>query len=178
MTLRYLRTHDLDAPATRTYRLERRQWSLAGARAAEALARSAMARGIDIFTGYGMSETGPCDDRAFEEVDATGVADEVNFRTKTGVRFLVDIRIVDPDMKMSPTTAGLRRDRRGGAVADARLLRQSGQPPKICGTAAISLKRYRQHDATWLSADHGSAEGRHQDRRANGYPRSNSRTSS
>ena len=66
------------------------------------LALRAMARGIDIFTGYGMSETGPVLSLAHLKASMlSGVADEeVNFRTKTGRPIpLVDIRVVDSDMK-------------------------------------------------------------------------------
>jgi fatty-acyl-CoA synthase len=78
---------------------------IGGAALPKALALRAMARGIDIFTGYGMSETGPILTLAQLKASMlSGVADEeVDFRTKTGRPIpLVDIRIVDGDMNEVP----------------------------------------------------------------------------
>jgi fatty-acyl-CoA synthase len=71
----------------------------------KALAKRALAAGIDIFAGYGMSETGPL--AAVSHVrskDLTGNPDdEVEFRAKAGIAGpLVDLRIVDSDMKSVP----------------------------------------------------------------------------
>jgi fatty-acyl-CoA synthase len=67
----------------------------------KALAKQALAAGIDIFAGYGMSETGPI--AAVAHVmskDLSGDPDQqVEFRTRAGMAApLVDLRIVDPDM--------------------------------------------------------------------------------
>jgi fatty-acyl-CoA synthase len=72
----------------------------------KALAKQALVAGIDIFAGYGMSETGPI--AAVAHVmskDLSGDPDqEVEFRTKAGVAApLVDLRIVDPDMNDVPS---------------------------------------------------------------------------
>jgi acyl-CoA synthetase (AMP-forming)/AMP-acid ligase II len=59
-------------------------------------------RGIDIYAGYGMSETGPVLTVAhLKSQHLTGRRDEeVELRTRAGLAFpLVDLRIVDPDMK-------------------------------------------------------------------------------
>ncbi len=64
-----------------------------------------MARGVDIFTGYGMSETGPILTLAqLKPSMLTGdPEEEVNFRTKTGRPIpFVDIRVVDLDMRDVP----------------------------------------------------------------------------
>src|ERR1700751_3178582 len=71
----------------------------------KALAKQALAAGIDIFAGYGMSETGPI--RAVAHVmsrDLGGDTDqELEFRTRAGMAApLVDLRIVDPDMNDVP----------------------------------------------------------------------------
>jgi fatty-acyl-CoA synthase len=71
----------------------------------KALAKQALAAGIDIFAGYGMSETGPV--AAVAHVmsrDLSGDPDqEVEFRTKAGMAApLVNLRIVDPDMNDVP----------------------------------------------------------------------------
>jgi fatty-acyl-CoA synthase len=71
----------------------------------KALAKQALAAGIDIFAGYGMSETGPI--AAVAHVmsrDLGGDTDqEVEFRTRAGMAApLVDLRIVDQDMNDVP----------------------------------------------------------------------------
>jgi fatty-acyl-CoA synthase len=92
----------LDAPASAETDLSHLTMVIGGAALPKALALRGMARGIDIFTGYGMSETGPILTLAHLKASMlSGVADEeVNFRTKTGRPIpLVDIRIVDGDMR-------------------------------------------------------------------------------
>ena len=92
----------LDAPASADTDLSGLTMVIGGAALPKMLALRAMARGIDIFTGYGMSETGPVLTLAHLKASMlSGVADEeVNFRTKTGRPIpLVDIRVVDSDMK-------------------------------------------------------------------------------
>lgn len=73
---------------------------IGGAALPRALAQRALARGIDIFGGYGMSETCPLLTIAQIDVDSVTDADEVlSLRTKAGIPVpLVDLRIVDPDM--------------------------------------------------------------------------------
>lgn len=78
---------------------------IGGSALPKALAKQALAAGIDIFAGYGMSETGPI--AAVAHVmsrDLSGDPDqEVEFRTKAGVAApLVDLRIVDEDMNDVP----------------------------------------------------------------------------
>ncbi len=73
---------------------------IGGAALPRALAQQALARGIDIFGGYGMSETCPL--LTLAQIDATtlGESDEaLSLRTKAGIPVpLVDLRIVDEDM--------------------------------------------------------------------------------
>ena len=91
----------LDAPASADVDLSGMTMVIGGAALPKMLALRAMARGIDIFTGYGMSETGPVLTLAHLKASMlSGVHDEeVNFRTKTGRPIpLVDIRVVDADM--------------------------------------------------------------------------------
>ena len=73
---------------------------IGGAALPRALAQRALARGIDIFGGYGMSETCLLLTIAQIDVDTVTDADEVlSLRTKAGLPVpLVDLRIVDPDM--------------------------------------------------------------------------------
>lgn len=73
---------------------------IGGAALPRALAQQALARGIDIFGGYGMSETCPLLTLAQIDATALGGSDEaLSLRTKAGIPVpLVDLRIVDEDM--------------------------------------------------------------------------------
>src|SRR5258706_730681 len=71
----------------------------------KSLAKQALAAGVDIFAGYGMSETGPIAAVAhLRSKDLSGDPDaEVEFRTRAGMAApLVDLRIVDPEMNDVP----------------------------------------------------------------------------
>lgn len=73
---------------------------IGGAALPRALAQRALARGIDIFGGYGMSETCPL--LTIAQIDAevlAGPEEALSLRTKAGIPVpLVDLRIVDEDM--------------------------------------------------------------------------------
>jgi fatty-acyl-CoA synthase len=95
----------LDAPASADTDLSKLTMVIGGSALPKALAIRAMERGIDIFTGYGMSETGPMLTLSHLKPHMlTGNAvEEVEVRTKTGRPVpLVDIRIVDSEMKNVP----------------------------------------------------------------------------
>ncbi|MEX3949066.1 fatty acid--CoA ligase [Paraburkholderia sp. EG287B] len=71
----------------------------------QGLARSALERGIDIFAGYGMSETGPVLSLAQLPIggEALDLDEQVRLRCKTGFPVpLVDLRIVDEEMNDLP----------------------------------------------------------------------------
>ncbi len=72
---------------------------IGGSALSTALAQTAMARGIDIFTGYGMSET--CPILTLAQVDSADLdGDATTIRTKTGrPNLLVDLRVVTPEME-------------------------------------------------------------------------------
>ncbi len=74
---------------------------IGGAALPRALAQRALALGVDIFGGYGMSETCPLLTLAQVDVDALDDAGEaLSLRTKAGIPVpLVDLRIVDPDLQ-------------------------------------------------------------------------------
>ena len=75
---------------------------IGGSALSKALALKALDKGIDIYAGYGMSETGPLLTLAHLKAHhLTGNPDdEVEIRTRAGLAVpLVDLRIVDPDMK-------------------------------------------------------------------------------
>ena len=95
----------LDAAAAENVDLKGLKMVIGGSALPKALAKRALAAGIDIFAGYGMSETGPL--AAVSHVrskDLTGDPDgEVEFRARAGMAApLVDLRIVDADMKSVP----------------------------------------------------------------------------
>jgi fatty-acyl-CoA synthase len=95
----------LDAAAAAKADLNGLKMVIGGSALPKALAKRALSAGIDIFAGYGMSETGPL--AAVSHVrskDLTSDPDgEVEFRAKAGIAGpLVDLRIVDPDMKSVP----------------------------------------------------------------------------
>jgi fatty-acyl-CoA synthase len=78
---------------------------IGGSALPKALAKQALAAGIDIYAGYGMSETGPIACVAqVRSKDLGGDPDqEVDFRTKAGITApLVDLRIVDENMRDAP----------------------------------------------------------------------------
>lgn len=75
---------------------------IGGAALPRALCREALQRGIDIFTGYGMSETCPILTLAHLTPDMTDLPreDEIDIRCKTGRPLpLVDIRLIDENMR-------------------------------------------------------------------------------
>jgi fatty-acyl-CoA synthase len=95
----------LDAAAKASVDLTGLKMVIGGSALPKALAKRALAAGIDIFAGYGMSETGPL--AAVSHVrskDLTGDPDgEVEFRARAGIAGpLVDLRIVDADMNNVP----------------------------------------------------------------------------
>src|SRR6201996_3970463 len=95
----------LDAAAKANVDLDGLKMVIGGSALPKALAKRALAAGIDIFAGYGMSETGPL--AAVSHVrsrDLTGDPDgEVEFRARAGIAGpLVDLRIVDENMNSVP----------------------------------------------------------------------------
>jgi fatty-acyl-CoA synthase len=95
----------LNAAAAAKVDLQGLKMVIGGSALPKALAKQALAAGIDIFAGYGMSETGPL--AAVSHVrskDLTSDPDgEVEFRTGAGMAGpLVDLRIVDADMNDVP----------------------------------------------------------------------------
>ena len=115
----------LDAPASADTDLSGLTMVIGGAALPKMLALRAMARGIDIFTGYGMSETGQVLTLAHLKASMlSGVADEeVNFRTKTGRPFPGGHpRRRRRHEGCRPRRQGIRRNRRARAMAHTRIL--------------------------------------------------------
>ncbi|SAL77317.1 fatty acid--CoA ligase [Caballeronia telluris] len=90
----------LDCPEAKTVDLSKWKVVIGGGALPHGLARAALDRGIDIFAGYGMSETGPLLTLAqlkpgSETLDAD---EQVRLRCKTGLPLpLVDLRIADEE---------------------------------------------------------------------------------
>jgi fatty-acyl-CoA synthase len=95
----------LTSPASRNIDLSGWKMVIGGSALPKGLAKLAMDKGIDIFGGYGMSETGPIMSLAqlkpsMTELDADK---EIEYRTKAGIPAqLVDLRIVDENMQDVP----------------------------------------------------------------------------
>ncbi|CAM4403717.1 fatty acid--CoA ligase [Comamonas aquatilis] len=68
------------------------------------LCEAALAKGMDVFAGYGMSETGPVVSLALNPTHAElSKQDDVRLRSSTGMpSLMVDFRVVDEDMKDVP----------------------------------------------------------------------------
>ncbi|MBN3829669.1 fatty acid--CoA ligase [Burkholderia sp. Ac-20384] len=96
----------LDCPASASVDLSSWKVLVGGSPLPEGLARAALARGIDVYTGYGMSETCPL--MTIAQVDASPMAngtadDDLARRTKAGLPLpLVDLRIVDAQFRDVP----------------------------------------------------------------------------
>ncbi len=93
-------------PATASIDLSSWKVIIGGSALPKALAKAAIHRGVDIITGYGMSETAPLlstiylgpDDKNNPDIDF-----QVTARTRTGVpAFLVDLKVIDEDGQEVP----------------------------------------------------------------------------
>jgi len=90
----------LAAPEAAQTDLSRLKMVIGGSALPRGLAEAAMARGIDIYAGYGLSETCPVLSYA---VLSPGAEDDAAARVRTGRPLpLVDLRIVDEDMTEQP----------------------------------------------------------------------------
>jgi fatty-acyl-CoA synthase len=95
----------LNAPASRDTDLTGWKVVIGGGPLPHGLANLAMARGIDIFTGYGMSETCPVLALAQLKPSASSadLNEQLRLRCKTGLPIpLVDLRVVDEQLRDLP----------------------------------------------------------------------------
>jgi fatty-acyl-CoA synthase len=95
----------LDAATQANVDLAGLKMLVGGSALPKALAKRAMGFGVDVFAGYGMSETGPLLTVAhLKSSDLAGDPDQqVEIRARAGRTCpLVDLQIVDPDMKRLP----------------------------------------------------------------------------
>lgn len=115
-----------------------RGWKMCigGAALSAGLARQALARGIDVYAGYGMSETGPVMTITRLQVPPGSLeeAEELAIRCRTGLPIpLMDLRVVNPAMHDLP---------RDGASAGELVARAPWLTPCYIGNASAS-------DALW-----------------------------
>lgn len=109
---------------------------IGGAALSAGLARQALARGIDVYAGYGMSETGPVMTitRLQAPPGSLDEAEELAIRCRTGLPIpLMDLRVVDPSMHELP---------RDGASAGELVARAPWLTPCYLGNPTAS-------DALW-----------------------------
>jgi acyl-CoA synthetase (AMP-forming)/AMP-acid ligase II len=95
----------LTCPASQSVDLSQWKVIIGGSALPKGLAKAAMERGIDIYTGYGMSETCPILTLAHLKPSAPDLDlnEQVESRTRTGLPVpLVDLRIVDEEMNDAP----------------------------------------------------------------------------
>jgi len=99
---------------------------IGGSALPKGLARTALDRGIDIFSGYGMSETGPV--LTMSDMAGTHSVDpdaDVADRCKTGKPMpMVDLRVVDAEMRDIP---------RGGSISGEVVVRAPWLTPGYAG---------------------------------------------
>ena len=136
----------LDAATKANVDLAGLKMVIGGSALPKAIARQAMDKGVDVFAGYGMSETGPLLTVAhLQSSDLSGDPDhEVGIRARAGRACpLVDLRIVDPDMKDAPQGwRDIGRSRSSRALVDQRLLQQ---PRGLRATVGRRLPPHERH---------------------------------
>ena len=155
---------------------------IGGSALPKALALKALDRGIDIYAGYGMSETGPILTVAHLKTHhLTGNPDaEVEIRTRAGLAVpLVDLRIVDPEMRELPRDGKAT----GEIVARAPWLTQGyfnnpDASEQLWAGGYLHTNDIAQHRSRRLRCRSPTASRTSSRPAASGFPRSSSRTSS
>lgn len=93
----------LACPAAKDMDLSGWKIIIGGSALPTTLAKEALARGIDVFTGYGMSETCPVLTLAHLKSPLPDVDGQIAIRTKSGLPIpLVKLRVVDEEMRDVP----------------------------------------------------------------------------
>ncbi len=91
----------LNAPGSEKVDLSRWKVVIGGSAMSQGLASAALARGIDVNSGYGMSETCPL--LTLSDMDNVAPGGDVAIRTATGKAMpMVELRVVDEDMQDIP----------------------------------------------------------------------------
>lgn len=87
-------------PAAATFDLTKWKVIIGGSALPRALAKAALQRGVDVITGYGMSETAPLLSTVYVSPNDRDkdLEQQVTMRTRTGiVGFLVDLKVINED---------------------------------------------------------------------------------
>ena len=95
----------LTTPGSEKVDLSHLKMVVGGSALPASLARAALARGIDVFSGYGLSESGPMLTAAHVQSQHLGgdFEEEVRYRTLAGIAApMVDLRVVDENMADVP----------------------------------------------------------------------------
>jgi acyl-CoA synthetase (AMP-forming)/AMP-acid ligase II len=95
----------LAAPGSENVDLSHLKMVVGGSALPASLARAALGRGIDVFSGYGQSESGPMLTGAHLKSEHLGgdFEEEVHYRTTAGIAApMVDLRVVDENMADVP----------------------------------------------------------------------------
>jgi fatty-acyl-CoA synthase len=93
-------------PATQNIDLSKWKVVIGGSALPKTLAKAALERGVDVITGYGMSETCPILSTVYvspKEQQNTDIDFQVEARTRSGTpAIFVDIRLLDDEEKVAP----------------------------------------------------------------------------
>ncbi len=141
----------LDAAVTEGTDLRGWKICVGGAAISQALARVALARGIDVYAGYGMSETGPVMtvSRLQTPPELLGADEAVVIRCRTGLPIpLVELRVVDAAMTDLP---------RDGQSVGELVVRAPWLTPCYVGNPAASSLLWHggylhTQDVAWIDA--------------------------
>jgi fatty-acyl-CoA synthase len=122
---------------------------IGGAALSHGLAREALAHGIDVYAGYGMSETGPVMtvSRLQQSAEVVGDAAALAIRCRTGLPIpLVELRVVD---------AGLADVPHDGQAVGELVVRAPWLTPCYVGDAAASAQLWQggylhTQDVAWM----------------------------
>ena len=172
----------LDAAAKADVDLAGLKMVIGGSALPKALAKQAMDRGVDVFAGYGMSETGPLLTVAhLQASDLSGDAQPGGGNTHQGRTSRPPGRSAHCRRRYERSASrrrDLRRNRRAGALADQWLLQQSRRLRAIMGGRLSAHQRYRSDHAATVICGSPIASRTSSRPEASGFPRSSSRTSS
>jgi fatty-acyl-CoA synthase len=146
----------LSSPASRDADLRGWKVIVGGSALSRGLAQAALERGIDVFTGYGMSETCPIVTLAFARPSYQGG------RAASPGRLA---RCGRGDARRPTRRQGGGRDRAAHAVADAGLLQEPAGLRAALGRRQPAHQRHRRHRRGRLPPDHRPTQGRDQNRR-------------
>ena len=158
----------LTAPGSKDVDLSKLKMVVGGSALPRSLARAALARGIDVFAGYGQSES--CPMLTAIHLTTKQLSEEperqVEHRTNPGLPApLVDLRVVDADMQDVPRDGKTsRRDHRTWPLAHYGLSQQCRGIGAALGRRLPTHRRRRHLGCQRIHPHSRSAQGHHQER--------------